>query len=74
MIRLKPGAKQRIEACQKKHLCLACKRPLSQLKGRVIRGVHESCRKVISRYYDEDQMISEGKLLPSKSGRTRFIE
>lgn len=67
MVKLKRGAATRIENCQQNNLCLACLLPL---KGRVIRGVHESCRKLLSAEYDDDeQCVAEGRMLEPKPGR-----
>ena len=72
MVRLKRGAIARIERCETEGLCVACLRPLG--KSRVIRGCHESCRKLTQDRIEkgewtEEGRIAEGKLLPPKPGR-----
>lgn len=72
MVRMKRGAAERIEKCQREGLCVACLKPLE--KGRVIRGCHESCRRLTQIRIDrgdwtQEQRIAEGKLLPLRPGR-----
>lgn len=70
MVRLKKGAAKRIRDCQEQGLCLACKRPLNEKRGRIIRGVHESCRRLLGKHYsDLTECVAEGKILEPKPGR-----
>lgn len=72
MIKLSPSGMARTRKCSRDGLCHACLLPAGP--GRMIRGNHESCRKLqqiaIARgELTEDGLVRDGKILPSKGGR-----
>ncbi len=72
MLKLSPEGKARTKKCVRDGLCRACLRKAGP--GRMIRGNHESCRRLqtiaIERgELNEETLIRDGKLLPPQAGR-----
>jgi hypothetical protein len=73
-IEVRKAAKERLEQCEKRHLCVACMEPIQEGE-KTSRGAHMRCyqatmRAIATGQTTEAERVGQGKLLaPGKAGR-----
>lgn len=68
-VKLSVAGKQRREKCEHECLCTGCMKPLD---GRVVRHMHERCRKAAERLINtglvtEEDLIRNGEMVPKST-------